>query len=239
MKQFLTVTALFASTMLMTGTVFAAGGAYQYQGQSQCQPIYGGGQVCVQSGNIVVNKTVQNPKTLTYVDNLGMNDIKYSPDQTINFQITVSNVSDNEVQNIKVVDTLPQYVLFTSGPGTYDPKANTLTFTLSSLAGKKSQTFTVTGRIASYDTITQTGITCVVNQAMETSNNQTSTDNAQFCIEKPSVTPTPGVPMTTKGGLPIYPPKATTTPPTGPETLALFALLPSAAAGFFLRKKSK
>lgn len=44
---------------------------------------------------------------------------------------------------------------------------------------------------------------------------------------------------TTKGGLPVHEPtNATETPATGPETLALVTLLPAAAAGFYLRKKT-
>lgn len=45
---------------------------------------------------------------------------------------------------------------------------------------------------------------------------------------------------TTKGGLPVYDPtNATTTPDTGPEMLGLATLIPAAAAGFYLRKKTK
>jgi hypothetical protein len=42
---------------------------------------------------------------------------------------------------------------------------------------------------------------------------------------------------TTKGGLPVYTPtKATETPATGPETIALMSLIPMAAAGFLLKR---
>lgn len=43
---------------------------------------------------------------------------------------------------------------------------------------------------------------------------------------------------TTKGGLQVYAPtKAAETPATGPEALALITLIPTAAAGWYLRKK--
>ncbi len=41
---------------------------------SSCQAIYGGGQTCIQVGNVVINKTVKNPKTGSFVDNLNVND---------------------------------------------------------------------------------------------------------------------------------------------------------------------
>lgn len=45
---------------------------------------------------------------------------------------------------------------------------------------------------------------------------------------------------TTKGGLPVYAPaQATNTPGTGPEALGLLSLIPAAAAGIFLRRKTK
>jgi len=47
-------------------------------------------------------------------------------------------------------------------------------------------------------------------------------------------------PATTKGGLPVYTPTpATQTPGTGPEALGLLSLIPAAAAGIFLRRKTK
>jgi hypothetical protein len=42
---------------------------------------------------------------------------------------------------------------------------------------------------------------------------------------------------TTKGGLPVHEPtKATETPATGPESIALMSLIPMAAAGFLLKR---
>ena len=44
----------------------------------------------------------------------------------------------------------------------------------------------------------------------------------------------------TKGGLPVNQPvQTTTTPNTGPEALSIIGLIPAAAAGFWLRKRTK
>lgn len=54
----------------------------------------------------------------------------------------------------------------------------------------------------------------------------------------PTATPTPQILGTTKGGQPVYETKPTKqTPSTGAETVALFSLIPSGLAGFFLRRK--
>lgn len=55
--------------------------------------------------------------------------------------------------------------------------------------------------------------------------------------KKVCLTPTP--PTTTKGGLPVAPaPNLQTTPATGPEMIGLLALISSAIAGIFLRRKT-
>ena len=54
------------------------------------------------------------------------------------------------------------------------------------------------------------------------------------------ITPSPTKKQTTKGGLTVEKPSKTkTTPSTGPEALSLLGLIPVAAAGFYLRRKTK
>lgn len=78
-----------------------------------------------------------------------------------------------------------------------------------------------------------------------------ATQNANKTITatstQPVTTPTTGsasnaanAGQTTKGGLPVYSPTpATETPGTGPEAFGLISLIPAAAAGLYLRKKTK
>lgn len=203
---------------------------------TSCQPIYGGGETCVQVGNISINKTVQNPTTGSFVDNLSINDPKYSPTSTVNFQITVTNTGSGNISSTTVKDTFPNYVTFVSGPGNFDSNSKVLTFTVGNLAAGASQTFNVSAKVADQGALpADQGVTCVINQASAVSNdNQQSSDNSQFCIEKP----TQSAP-TTKGGLKVFPaPKVVTTPATGPEMLPLIGLIPSGLFGLFLRKKA-
>ena len=231
MKKLAVIITIFVSTLLFAS---ASGSAFA-DGSTNCQPIYGGGETCVQVGNISINKTVQNPSTGQYVDNLGINDPKFSPTQTVNFQITVTNTGGTGLSNIVVKDVLPQYVDFASAPNmSFDSNTKTLSVTIDNLGPSETKTYTLQAKVESNNQIPDDQSTvCLVNQASATSDGNTSTDNAQFCIQK-----TP--PTTTKGGLPVYPATPiTTTPPTGPEALAIFALLPSGISGFLLRKKSK
>lgn len=223
------ISSLFLSSVLFL-TVSVAANA-----DTSCQPIYGGGETCVQVGNVFVNKTVLNPQSNSFVDNLGINDPKYSPSSNVTFHITVTNNGGETISKVTVKDVLPQFVSFVSGPGRFDSNSKTLTFELGDLKAGESRTFTVVGKTADQDKLPSSqGITCVINQAISTANNgQESSDNSQFCIQKPVLG------ETTKGGLKVFPAQPIAkTPATGPEMLSLLGLIPTGALGFFLRKKT-
>ncbi len=198
-----------------------------------CQPVYGGGQSCVTTGNILVTKTVQNPQTNQFVQNLGANDPRFSGNQTVTFQVTVTNTGSQTISQTAVKDTFPGFVNFQPGgtTGTFDNNTKTLTFTVDLLGPNETRNFTVLGKVVDPKDLPN-GVTCVVNQVTATTNTgQMSQANTQFCIEKVVAT------TTTKGGLPIVSPSpVSATPATGPELLPLMALIPGGIAGFFLRK---
>lgn len=206
---------------------------------TSCQPIYGGGQSCATTNNLAINKKVLNPQTNQFADNLGINDPKYQPNFITTFQLTVTNTADRDFSNVKIQDIFPQYVLFSSGPGTFDANTKTLTISADNLKAKESRTFTIMGKVVDSASIPlASGTVCIVNQATATSNlNDVAQDNAQFCIEKVAA----GIPQPTsqptKGGFPVFSSTPITiTPSTGPEAFALFSLIPTLGAGMFLRK---
>lgn len=199
-----------------------------------CQPIYGGGQTCVTIGNAVINKKIFNPSTSVFVDNLGVNDPKYQPDYIVNFKLEVTNNGNTNIARVDVKDIFPQYVEWLSGPGNFDQKTKTLTFTMENLAPNETRVFLVIGKVVAINQFPNNqNLICVVNQAVATTvEGAISQDNSQFCIERK-------VTVTTKGGFPVLPPVPVyTSPSTGPEALALFSLIPAGLAGFALRKFS-
>jgi uncharacterized repeat protein (TIGR01451 family) len=196
---------------------------------ADCTQIYGGGQTC-SSSSFTLQKFVQVPGQSNFVNNLSVNDPKYSLSQTANFQLVVANTGTTNISSVTIVDTFPQFVSFIAGPGSFNNSNNTLTFVVSNLNVGQSQTINLSGKIA--NTNVPQGITCVINQAAGTDNNGNSnTASSQLCITNVvNVTPAPVI-------LPIT--KVKTTPATGPEMLPLLALIPGALGGLFLRKKSK
>ena len=218
-------------------TIFSFANPLKAFADTSCQPIYGGGQTCIVTGNISLNKTVMNPQTNQFVDNLNINDPRHQPGFITTFQIAVTNTGDVSISRIKVSDTFPQYITFSSGTGNFDSNTKILTFEVDNLSAKETRNFTVQGKVvdSSLIPISQGSVVCVVNQATATNldnTSQVSQDHAQLCIEKTA----------TSSGFPIFPTTTTTiitaTPSTGPESLVLFSLIPTGIAGWFLRKQS-
>jgi len=234
---------LFAYLIFGLFSILLSPGIVTADNQENCQPIYGGGESCVQKGKVAINKTVRNPQTLQYVENLGVQDPKYSPNQTVQFQITVKNTSNTPIGNIEIKDRLPQYLDCASEVSSQCNNATKIiTFTIDNLNANEIKIYTFKGKVASINNLSEDKeAICLVNQALATQNKQTSQDNSLFCIQKneaPSATTQQTNPGSTKGGLPVYPPSRTkSTPGTGPETVALFGLLASGLFGFMLRQK--
>lgn len=238
----------FASIFLLAPKALAADGS--------CTSIYGGGQSCPPPFGMTLNKTVQNPQTGAFVENLGLNDAKFQSDQNTNFHITVANTGGKTIKKIMVEDTFPQFVTVVSGAGNVDIKTNKVTFDILDLKPGESRTFTLTGKIASQSALpADKTVLCVTNTVKATNTEHAGnplTDTTQLCITKQgqpgqsttTITPqqvlvTPTLAPVTKGGLKVFPaPQVTQTPPTGPEMLALMGLLPLGSIGILLRKKA-
>jgi hypothetical protein len=207
-----------------------------------CTPIFNGGQTCIQSDLLTINKKVLNP-TLTFkpgqtfkdsdfVENVTMNDTTYPANRATAFRLTITNTANRKLSNIKVADILPaKYLTYVTGDGSYDSGSRTFSATIDSLDKNQTKTYTIQVVTAMADQLPANNTpVCTVNQATATVSNKKSQDNAMLCLQaspstavtptrtafapqQKSATPTQGA--TTKGGLPV----AKTTPaPTNPPT---------------------
>lgn len=232
-------TLFYTSALILVTTFFMAGSSYA-AGSSTCQIIYGGGQVCPPEIKLFIDKMVQVAETSTtkggdrvFTDNILVNDPKYRPSQTVTFSIKIQNNGSSKLEKVEVVDFLPDFLTFESGPGSVDSAKKKVTYTVSNLEPAASDTQKITAKIA--DTASfpaDKGIVCVTNQSQAQVNGSVVTDTAQVCIEKDVIGAK--VPPTV-----FEAPKGKVSPPTGPEMLPLLALLPGGALGIFLRKKTR
>jgi len=227
-KKLIATSLITAAFLATAGIAIADGTGY---GTSNCQVIYGGGQVCPTTLQFSIDKKVLAPsKGGTFVDNLGFNDSKFQPGDQVSFKITLKNTGDKTIDQITVVDTLPAYLTFTSGPGVYDATSRTITYIIKNLASGQSNDQTVVATIANVDSLPKDqGVMCLTNNVKGNDNqSDVANDSSTFCIQKEAMTPKV---FTT------IPPKSI--PNTGPEMLPLLGLIPAGLAGFTLRKKSK
>lgn len=225
MNKFLlniSLTGIILGATLMPSSAFA-----------ECTQNYGGSQSCTSSNAFSVEKMVLKPGTSDYVDNLSINDPKYSPSNTVSFKIIVKNTGSSDISKLTVSDKFPQFVSFATGNGNFDSNTGTLSFDVTNLKAGEVRTFIVTGKLADANLMpSDQGIICLINQAQATdTNGATNTSNSQFCVQKNVLGTSQPQVFTTKGGL-------TTTPATGPEMLPLIGLIPSGLGGLLLRKRS-
>lgn len=212
-------------SLVLLGIFAASLNTFATTAYADCQTLYGGGQTCT-SYNFTINKLVQVPGKGggNFVDNLSINDPRYSPSQTINYQVIVTNTGNQTIPTLNITDNFPSYINFISGAGSFNSNTKTLTFTINNLGAGQSQTFNLQGQTANSNTV-PAGITCVTNQvSADDTHGDTDTDASQACIQNSTAV------------LPVT--KVKTTPPTGPEMIPLALLFPGALGGFFLRKKS-
>lgn len=224
LSLFLSITAFLA----ISATAFAAG-------NSSCQTIYGGGQVCQEQIKFTINKLVQRSGKGggDFVENLTVNDPRYAPNQNVNFKIVVQNTGNTEIKNLNVVDNFPQYLAFIAGVGATNIGGSQVNFIIGSLpAGAKAE-YVITARTSSDGNLPATqAVTCVTNNVVATATDGTSAnDSSQVCIEKQvlGAAPTPEI---------MAKPFVKNIPATGPEMGLLFGLIPTGALGFYLRRKT-
>ncbi len=233
MKLKLFAVALFAS-LFVGSTAYAAGSA---AGTSNCQVVYGGGEVCNTPVKFTINKMVQTPGKGggNFVDNLRINDARFVSGQDVNFKIAIQNTGNNDISNLNVVDSLPDFFTFKSGTGKFDSNARTLTWDTGKITVNQTLEYIVTLTVVSDDKLpSNQGVICLINTVRATENSgAVADDSSQTCVQKQVITTTTTTP-TVFGQVPVK-----SIPSTGPELYSLIGLIPMGAAGIFLKKRSR
>jgi len=222
-----------------------------------CQTVYGGGTNCSATGSLSINKTVKNPKTNSYSNNLFQDVYIFGTSENVTFKLTLTNTTTRNIGNIHILDTLPTNLDYVSSDGTFNNTNRTITLSVSNLAAKASADYIVKAKVNTQPLPGNLSVACLPNtvQAQTTSffffNHTQSQDTSIFCITNKSTTSHPNnqtsnvEPLNptsntqTRGGQKVYtPPTSGQSPATGPET-ATIALLPILfGLGKFLQKKA-
>ena len=133
---------------------------------------------------ILVDKTIKNPITSEYRNNLDSSVVVFTANDLVDFKVRIKNTGDEKLTNIKVIDTLPPYVIFQSGHGDYDSAARTLTWYIGELESNQESTFDIQVKVVPADQLPRGGTVCVVNKAEAwAETGEYDYDTSQFCIE--------------------------------------------------------
>lgn len=166
---------LKVSTIIFLLILFLASARPAF-GAVRCETQYGGGEVCVRTGQIQINKKVWDPSSSQFVDNLGITTHKFTAGDEITFRLEIKNVGDATFDKVSVTDTLPDFLEKISGD---------LTFEISDLTVGETETREIKAKVVSADKLpSDKSIICVVNTAEVTANSDHDKDTAQACLEK-------------------------------------------------------
>ncbi|PIU03962.1 hypothetical protein COT44_00340 [Candidatus Shapirobacteria bacterium CG08_land_8_20_14_0_20_39_18] len=181
-----------------------------------CETQYGGGETCKEVNLILVDKKVFNPDQAKFVDNLGINDLKFASGDEIRFKVIVKNISDVTLTNIKVTDILPDKLYFVDGPVSWNDRE--MIFTIDNLNAGESKESEIRAKVVPAAQLPANEILCRTNFAKGEVNGQSDQDTSQACFENKVL--------------------AQTTPVTGPSILPLAFLVSLMIVGLILNKKT-
>jgi len=143
----------------------------------RCEIQYGGGKICVRTGELQIDKEIFDPDENGYVDNMGPDDHLFQTAEEITFKLKIKNVGDETLNDIDVTDTLPSY-LFLSG-GTDD------SFEIDDLNPDETEERTVKATVVAESQLPgDKSLICVVNTAEAKAGDEHDKDTAQLCIGK-------------------------------------------------------
>lgn len=176
MKKLMTALIVFASLFLFTVNSTFASGTYGQYGQ------YGGvgGQ-----GRVMVDKLVRHPQNGEYVDNLGINDPKFSAESSVFFKIIVENTGEATLDEINVTDFLPEYLQYISG-GSYNTDTREVKFSFQNVASGERRSTILQAKVNPLSQLpVEKTILCPINKVVASSPQDGSDeDTAQLCIAK-------------------------------------------------------
>jgi len=183
----------------LTALIFALGTKVV---SARCVQQYGGGETCYE-GELRLDKVVKNPSSGTYVDNLFSSDPNFSADQEVWFKLNVKNTGSDDLNDVEVKDKFPSYILFVSGPGSWNdsdktltwkidhlsPGENdsdkTLTWKIDHLSPGESKDYEIKGQIVGENSLpTDSGTYCVTNYGEAKKDDKSASDTSQLCISK-------------------------------------------------------
>ncbi|KKU02220.1 MAG: hypothetical protein UX99_C0019G0019, partial [Candidatus Amesbacteria bacterium GW2011_GWB1_47_26] len=167
MKHPLALSFLLLLPLLLPASVSAA---------VDCETQYGGGEVCVKTGQLQIDKKVFDPQSQKFIDNLGITSWKFTSGDEITFKLMVKNVGDATYNTVDVTDILPDFLELVSG---------NVNFRITDLTSEETEEREIKVKVVSAEKFpADKSVLCVVNAAKAVSGDERNRDTAQVCLEK-------------------------------------------------------
>ena len=141
----------------------------------RCETQYGGGEVCVKTGELQIDKEVLNPQTSEFVDNLDITTYKFAPGEEITFKLKIKNVGDETFSKVWVKDSLPSYLEVVSG---------SLEFEITDLNPDETEEREIKVKVVSDDRFPKDLTICEDNLGEVWSDDERDKDTAQVCLSR-------------------------------------------------------
>jgi uncharacterized repeat protein (TIGR01451 family) len=142
----------------------------------RCETQYGGSQVCVETGQLQLDKKIWDPQKETFIDNLGITSYKFSPNEEITFRIIVKNIGEEAIEKVNFQDTLPSSLVLSDGELEKE-------FDHLDPGGEKE--IIIKARVALAEQLPQNQqVICQLNSAKAWSELESDEDTSQFCVQK-------------------------------------------------------
>ena len=164
---------------------------------SSCVSAYG---ATCPSGQLFIEKKVQNPKTGELVNVLSSSTATFAPEGEINFRIEVKNTGSANLSGTFVQDRLPGSIKFiSSNPGSnFDQSNNILSWNIDNLGAGESRFFQVKFAVKAKADL-NFDIACMTNFVQAQKDANVAQANALFCIQAQALktmTPLKEIPKT-------------------------------------------
>lgn len=173
---------LIVSIAPMAASLLIAGFAGNTKAYAACEPTYGGGEVCVYNKSFRITKDVKVVEDSDTSFNDKVTGVKKN--ETVEFRITVKNVGETEVDNMKMKDKLPSELERAGGDG--------LTESWGNFAPGETKTFKIRATIKGSEFDRENFDKCVVNKAeLYFGDKFEGADTATVCFGKGEVTELP------------------------------------------------
>lgn len=141
----------------------------------RCETIYGGGQNCVRTGELQIDKEILDPDSNSYVDNLGVESHRFGTAEEVTFKLKVKNVGDDTLRNVKVTDNLPGYLFFVGGSSD--------SYSIDELSPDETVEILVYAQVKAESQLpSDKSLICILNTAEAKADDEHDVDTVQLCL---------------------------------------------------------